>query len=144
MTTFEEPARSRTTPVFESAPPASVRASDAEREAVVARLHGALGEGRLDLAETDLRVAAVYAARHRSELPALLADLPEPTRTGPPPWSELWDSTVWAARDALLGHAHTDGARPTAAQCRTAAWMVALTVLWMVGCAVLGAAVVGS
>ena len=54
-----------------------VRASDADRADTVARLHHALGEGRLDLAETDERVAAAYAARYRSELPPLLADLPD-------------------------------------------------------------------
>ena len=144
MTTFEDSARLRTTPAVGSAQPAPVRASDTEREATAARLHVALGEGRLDLAETEVRLAAVYAARHRSELPPLMADLPEPAATGAPAWSELWTSTVWTTRGALLVEARTDTARPTAAQCRTAAWVVALTVLWMVACAVLGAAVVGS
>jgi hypothetical protein len=53
-----------------------VRASDAERADVVALLHEALGTGRLDLAETDERVAAAYAARFRHELAALVRDLP--------------------------------------------------------------------
>jgi hypothetical protein len=61
-----------------------VRASDAEREAAVARLHHALGEGRLDLTETDRRIAAACAAVFREDLPPLLADIPaaETTATG--------------------------------------------------------------
>lgn len=58
------------------APP--MRASDAERAAAADRLHVALVEGRLDIGETEDRLAAVYAARHRSDRPPLLADLPVP------------------------------------------------------------------
>ncbi|GAY10942.1 DUF1707 domain-containing protein [Pseudonocardia sp. N23] len=53
-----------------------VRASDAERADVVATLHEALGHGRLDLAETDERVADAYSARFRHELAVLVHDLP--------------------------------------------------------------------
>src|SRR5437867_6344007 len=78
----------------EDPPPAArgVRASDAEREAAVARLHHALGEGRLDLAEADTRVAAAYSARYRSELPPLLADLPDsgPAEPDTPTWAAVW------------------------------------------------------
>jgi hypothetical protein len=111
-----------------SAPPPSaspLRASDAEREATVARLQQALAEGRLDLAETEERVAAAYAARHRDELPPLLADLPS-TASSPggaaPGWGELWASTVWRARSVLLGPQD----HPTPAQCRSAARLVVL------------------
>jgi hypothetical protein len=53
-----------------------LRASDAEREAVVARLreHGAAG--RLDVDELEERVGAAYAARTHGELARLLDDLP--------------------------------------------------------------------
>ncbi|MFF1610342.1 DUF1707 domain-containing protein [Amycolatopsis sp. NPDC058278] len=54
------------------------RASHADREAVVARLHDAVEAGVLDLPEFDERVRAVYAARLRNELTRLVADLPEP------------------------------------------------------------------
>jgi hypothetical protein len=60
----EEPAR----PV--------VRASDADREAVVTRLQTAVGEGRIDLDEFSQRVDAAYAAITLAELDGLLADLP--------------------------------------------------------------------
>jgi Domain of unknown function (DUF1707)/Cell wall-active antibiotics response 4TMS YvqF len=60
------------------------RASDAEREAVVARLREAAGEGRLTVDELDERIDAAYAATTRAELEPLTADLPDtamPTAT---------------------------------------------------------------
>lgn len=133
-----------------SEPAAPVRASDAEREEMVARLHHALGEGRLDLAETDERVAAAYAARYRSELPPLLADLDDPgylpagAGTGAPTWSAIWVTVVWRARTALWGPTGPGGARPTAGHCRTAARLVVVAVLWVLVCAFLGAALVSA
>jgi hypothetical protein len=125
--------------------PSRVRASDAEREQAVARVHHALGEGRLSLAEAEERSAAAYAAQYRDELPPLLTDLP-PSGAGPasgstdaPAWTPLWVSVVWRARIALWGA----GDRPTAAQCRTGALLLALAVLWTVGFAFLGAGLVG-
>jgi hypothetical protein len=53
-----------------------VRASDADREALVARLQVALGEGRLDLDEFGQRAGAAYAAVTTAELAELVADLP--------------------------------------------------------------------
>ncbi|HEX5496577.1 MAG TPA: DUF1707 domain-containing protein [Mycobacteriales bacterium] len=55
----------------------SLRVSDAEREAVVARLGDACGEGRITLDEFTDRTDAVYAARTRGELAQVTADLPE-------------------------------------------------------------------
>jgi hypothetical protein len=55
---------------------AGLRASDAEREAVVARLGTAVGEGRLTLEEFSDRVSAVYAARTTGELEPFTRDLP--------------------------------------------------------------------
>lgn len=104
------------TPTPSPAPSFPVRASDAEREDTVARLHHALGEGRLDLAETEVRVAAAYVARYRSELPPLLAALPHSQRASQdaqseaPAWSAIWASAVrragsrgWA-RQVPAGH----------------------------------------
>jgi hypothetical protein len=54
----------------------NVRASDAEREAVVERLRRALSQGRLSIAEFDHRVSAAYAARTQGELADLTRDLP--------------------------------------------------------------------
>ncbi|MBC3841734.1 DUF1707 domain-containing protein [Streptacidiphilus sp. 4-A2] len=55
----------------------AVRASDAEREALVERLNAACGEGRLDLEEFSERLELAYAARTRAELDALVEDLPQ-------------------------------------------------------------------
>lgn len=123
---------------------ASPRASDAEREETVQRLHQALAEGRLDLAETDERVAAAYAARHRSDLPPLLADLPSAATaaaswSAAPQWAELWTSAVWRGRTALFGPQE----RPTPAQRRSTTWLVVLALVWMALCALAAAAVVG-
>jgi hypothetical protein len=135
-------AQTQTSPT--SAPqPTRLRTSDAEREDTVARLHHALGEGRLDLAETEERSAAAYAAQYRDELPTLLADLPPsgitPTTTDAPTWAELWVSAVWRARVTVLGASD----RPTASQSRAAALIVVLAALWTVLCAFLGAGLVG-
>lgn len=63
-------------------PTANVRASDAEREQVVQRLHGAVSEGRLTLSEFGERTEAAYGTRTRGDLERLLADLPEPVGGG--------------------------------------------------------------
>jgi hypothetical protein len=53
-----------------------VRASDAERDAVVGRLNRAVGEGRLTMDEFSGRLELAYAARTRGDLGPLLRDLP--------------------------------------------------------------------
>jgi hypothetical protein len=57
-----------------------VRASDADRDAVVTRLQTALGEGRIDLDEFGQRAAAVYDATTLAELDEVVADLPSDAR----------------------------------------------------------------
>lgn len=56
--------------------PEGIRASDSEREAVVARLNTATSEGRLHLDEFSEWVDRAYQARARGELDDLLRDLP--------------------------------------------------------------------
>jgi hypothetical protein len=56
-----------------------VRASDAERDAVVGRLNQAVGEGRLTMDEFSERLELAYAARTRGDLDPLLRDLPADT-----------------------------------------------------------------
>src|SRR3954451_7002880 len=53
-----------------------VRASDAEREAVVGKLNTAVGEGRLTLDEFSTRLGSAYEATTRGELEPLTGDLP--------------------------------------------------------------------
>lgn len=61
--------------------PRPALASDAEREACVARLRDAAAEGRLDVIELDERIGVAYRARTRLELATLTADLPQPPAT---------------------------------------------------------------
>ena len=123
---------------------ARMRVSDADRAETVELLQQALVEGRLDLDETDERVTAAFAARYDSDLRELLADLPPrgPAPEGAPAWSALWASAVWRARMLVLG-AETGGhTPPTSHQCRTAATLAALAMVWMLVCALIGASMV--
>jgi hypothetical protein len=54
-----------------------LRASDAEREQTAQRLRHAASEGRLTVDELEERLGAAYAGVTRSELAALLADVPD-------------------------------------------------------------------
>jgi hypothetical protein len=128
-------------PVPEPTHPA-VRASDAEREAVVAALQRAVGEGRLTADEAGDRIAAVYAARFRTELAGPLADLPDTrgpasaTTSDPLSWEALWTQLIWRARVVLDGPAAT---RPTPRQQRLVAALTGLALLWTVIWVLLGA-----
>jgi hypothetical protein len=66
------------------AEPPAIRASDAEREAVVARLRTAAGEGRLALDELAERLDRAFAAVTRGDLEPLTRDLPEQRPDAPP------------------------------------------------------------
>ncbi|WP_046471292.1 DUF1707 SHOCT-like domain-containing protein [Allosalinactinospora lopnorensis] len=55
-----------------------MRASDTDRDATAERLAVALSEGRLDVAEYELRLDKAMNAVVIGELRALIADLPEP------------------------------------------------------------------
>lgn len=67
-----------------SAPRPTPRASDAEREAAAELVRAAAGDGRIELAELDERLNAVYQSRTRAELATTTADLePHPTSTKP-------------------------------------------------------------
>jgi hypothetical protein len=86
-------------------PPPRLRASDADREAVVQTLLDAIAHGLLTLQEGDERVAAAYGARFRDELRPLTADLPPATVPAPvaPGWRAL-GLLVWLqVRTAVAG-----------------------------------------
>jgi hypothetical protein len=55
---------------------ADLRASDAERDAVAARLREAHAEGRLTVEEFAERLDAAFSARTRGDLALLTRDLP--------------------------------------------------------------------
>jgi Domain of unknown function (DUF1707) len=59
-----------------------IRASDLDREAVVAVLRDAYAAGRLDAEEFDERTTAAYAGRTWGELRKLTEDLPEQPALG--------------------------------------------------------------
>jgi len=61
-----------------------LRASDADRDAVVAELSQHFQAGRLDPAELDDRAGHALRARVRGDLDALLADLPRAAAAAPP------------------------------------------------------------
>ncbi|MFI0418409.1 DUF1707 domain-containing protein [Spongiactinospora sp. 9N601] len=63
----------------------AMRASDAEREAVVDRLKTASVEGRLTLGELTERTEAAYTATTRAELDAIMSDLPAAGQQAPLP-----------------------------------------------------------
>jgi uncharacterized RDD family membrane protein YckC len=56
----------------------NLRASDADREQVVGRLHEAATEGRLDPDELGERLREAFTARTYADLDAVTADLPAP------------------------------------------------------------------
>jgi hypothetical protein len=74
-----------------------MRASDADREALTARLRDHYAEGRLTQDELDERVSVALSAKTFGELRSLTTDLPgpavvpphtavRPSWGGPPPW----------------------------------------------------------
>jgi Domain of unknown function (DUF1707) len=74
-----------------------MRASDADREALTARLRDHYAEGRLTQDELDERVSAALSAKTFGDLRSLTTDLPgpvplppraaaRPSWGGPPPW----------------------------------------------------------
>ncbi len=68
-----------------------LRASDADRAAVVAQLKEHYEAGRLTLAEMEERTRQAYAARTQGELDGLLQDLPPPaapSHPSPPPTAD--------------------------------------------------------
>jgi Domain of unknown function (DUF1707) len=78
----------------------SLRASDADRDAVVDRLRDAAGEGRLEPHELEQRVDGALRARTYGELAELLADLPGNGRLLSP---RRRRRTNPVARSAVLG-----------------------------------------
>jgi hypothetical protein len=77
--------------------PAAIRASDADRDATVARLNEAFSEGRLTLDEFTERMERAQGSRGTDELARLVTDLPAAgtasprvpaavTPAGPPEW----------------------------------------------------------
>lgn len=79
--------------------PGRTRVSDAEREHVAEILRAATGTGLLELHETEQRLTACYAARYRTDLEPLTADLPDTGRL-----LAATPQARAAARHRLRGH----------------------------------------
>src|SRR3954453_3887803 len=79
------------------APHSSLRASDADRDAVAERLRRAAGEGRLDPDELEERLRKALRPRAYGDLERLLNDLP----AKPVAWERRRAEAMPAARTAL-------------------------------------------
>lgn len=90
-----------------------LRASDENREQIVAELTRHVGTGRLALREFDERAAAAYAAETIGELQTLVSDLPAATAVAseadaPPAWLRwagvaLISIVIWLATSLSAG-----------------------------------------
>jgi Flp pilus assembly protein TadB len=117
----------------------SLRASDADRDAVTERLREAAGEGRLEPDELEQRVDSALRARTYGELARLVADLPRPPNM---PWRPPDGRRRAVARPALLAAGILAAAIVALAVVAvvvvlllaTAAWWLACVVFWLFCC----------
>src|SRR3954471_22078359 len=79
--TVDSDKHTDTTEIPPTPPP--LRASDADRHAIVLILQDAVAAGLLTPEEGSDRIAEAYAATHLRDLPALVADLPGSQPAGP-------------------------------------------------------------
>jgi Flp pilus assembly protein TadB len=114
-----------------------LRASDADRDAVIDRLREALGEGRLESDELEQRVERALHARTYGQLEELLADLPGDGRVL---WRHAGSRTNSVARSPLLGAgllvavtlAFVLVALVAMLVLAAAAWCIAIVLFWLV------------
>jgi hypothetical protein len=146
---------------FEPSTP-GLRASDADREAVVGRLHRAAVEGRLDADELEERISAAYAAKLCTDLDPLVADItpaPAPVR-GRPEFvarrrrtnglavaslvaSLLWMGWVGSVAAIILGHValrqiNESGGRQSGRGMAVAGMVIGYVSVLVVALAILG------
>jgi hypothetical protein len=108
---------------------ANLRASDADREHVVSRLHKAATEGRIAAEELEQRVADALKARTYGDLEQTVSDLPGPRpRSRRPPARRT--PTSWALSTVRANPVLILLAIPVVAV--TLAMMIAAAVVWMV------------
>ena len=103
----------------------TLRASDADREAVAAKLHQAAVEGRLDAEELEERLDLALRARTYGDLRRLVADLP----AARPPRSFARTTFSVAVRVAVI---LAVAAVALAVLAATAMWWLAWVLVWMV------------
>lgn len=115
-----------------------LRIGDRDREEAVAHLGNAFGEGRLDLAEYDERVALAYSAKTASDLLHLTADLPLATRdpsavAAKPPGSAT--ARPRTRRPARASAAEVHAGLPRTLRAAWTAWAAAVSinlVIWLI------------
>ncbi|HZE05744.1 MAG TPA: DUF1707 domain-containing protein [Solirubrobacteraceae bacterium] len=108
----------------------SLRASDADREEIVNRLHKAATEGRIAPDELEQRVSAALKARTYSELDATVADLPRQLGRHPRPQTRRRSAGGWAVSTVRANPVLLLFVLPVVAV--TAAMVLAATVVWAV------------
>jgi Flp pilus assembly protein TadB len=116
-----------------------LRASDADRDAVIDRLREAACEGRLEADELEQRVDGALRARTYGELAELLTDLPGDSRV---PWRRAGSRANPVARSALLGAGLLVAVTLVLALVvlvallvlAAAAWWIAFVLFWLVRC----------
>jgi Flp pilus assembly protein TadB len=119
----------------------SLRASDADRDAVTDRLRQAAGEGRLEPEELEQRLDRALRARTYGELAPLVADLPRRPNT---PWRPPGRRTRTLAQSAVRGAGLLAAVAVAvavvavvvvlllAAAAFAAAWWIVCVVVWLV------------
>jgi uncharacterized protein DUF1707 len=115
----------------------SLRASDADRDAVVDRLRDAAGEGRLEPDELEQRVDVALRARTYGDLDELLADLPGDglaRRPGPRTGSIARVAVLGAGLLIAVTVAVAVVALVAMLVLTAAAWWIACVLFWLVCC----------
>ena len=113
----------------------NLRASDADRDLIVDRLHKAVTEGRIASDEHEQRVSAALKARTYAELEATVADLPGPDRARGGQMQRHRTAGSWGLATVRANPWLLLIAIPAVAV--TAAMVIAVTVVWAVLMAVL-------
>jgi hypothetical protein len=108
----------------------ALRASDAERDQIVDRLHKAATEGRIASDELEQRVSQALKAQTYGELEATVADLPGPRRSRGGQIQRQRTAGQWAVSAVRANPALILFVIPVVAV--TAAMVVAVTVVWAV------------
>jgi hypothetical protein len=116
----------------------ALRASDADRDQIVDRLHKASTEGRIASDELEQRVSQALKARTYSELEATVADLPGPRSRGGQVQRQRtagqWAVSTMRANPALLLLVIPVLAVTLAVVvAATALWAVLMVVLMLIG-----------
>lgn len=108
---------------------ANLRASDADRDHVVSRLHKAATEGRIAAEELEQRVAHALKARTYGDLEQTVSDLPgpRPRSRRPPARRQPWG---WALAAVRANPVLILFAIPVVAV--TLAMMLAAAIIWVV------------